>query len=227
MSLKAHINEKEGEKMDDMKERLIDFFKNEANRPLKVDEIREQLNLDEGGSETFKTLVKSLNELEQAGELILTRKDRFSLPEKIGLIKGKIQMHKKGFAFLLPEDESREDVYINPNDLKGAMNGDQVFVRIVSDQERDKRYEGVVEQIIERHSTRIVGTYEDKGSFGFVIADDKRIPNDIFITKSASNGAVTGHKVIVQITKFPRSEEHTSELQSRGHLVCRLLLEKK
>src|SRR5207253_11417184 len=27
--------------------------------------------------------------------------------------------------------------------------------------------------------------------------------------------------------RFPRSEEHTSELQSRGHLVCRLLLEKK
>src|SRR5690625_6572933 len=26
---------------------------------------------------------------------------------------------------------------------------------------------------------------------------------------------------------FDRSEEHTSELQSRGHLVCRLLLEKK
>src|SRR5690625_4671348 len=28
-------------------------------------------------------------------------------------------------------------------------------------------------------------------------------------------------------TYEPRSEEHTSELQSRGHLVCRLLLEKK
>src|SRR5437870_5643848 len=27
--------------------------------------------------------------------------------------------------------------------------------------------------------------------------------------------------------KYTRSEEHTSELQSRGHLVCRLLLEKK
>src|SRR5690625_5599442 len=27
--------------------------------------------------------------------------------------------------------------------------------------------------------------------------------------------------------RFSRSEEHTSELQSRGHLVCRLLLEKK
>src|SRR3989442_9398028 len=28
-------------------------------------------------------------------------------------------------------------------------------------------------------------------------------------------------------TEFQRSEEHTSELQSRPHLVCRLLLEKK
>src|SRR5690625_5410403 len=30
-----------------------------------------------------------------------------------------------------------------------------------------------------------------------------------------------------EIENHPRSEEHTSELQSRGHLVCRLLLEKK
>src|SRR5690625_7121846 len=35
----------------------------------------------------------------------------------------------------------------------------------------------------------------------------------------------TALKTIVR--SVPRSEEHTSELQSRGHLVCRLLLEKK
>src|SRR5690625_6216266 len=32
---------------------------------------------------------------------------------------------------------------------------------------------------------------------------------------------------VVSMPKVPRSEEHTSELQSRGHLVCRLLLLKK
>lgn len=189
--------------MDDLREKLMSFFKNEADRPLKVDEIITNLELDESRSTVFPAVVKTLNALEQEGELILTRKDRFSLPERMGLIKGKIQMHKKGFAFLIPEDEDHDDVYINPNDLKGAMNNDLVFVRIISDQEGDKRFEGIVEQIIERNSTRIVGTYEDKGSFGFVIADDKRIPNDIFIKKSQSNGAVTGHKVIVHITKFP------------------------
>src|SRR5690625_5841382 len=35
------------------------------------------------------------------------------------------------------------------------------------------------------------------------------------------------NKKVVSIFQKYRSEEHTSELQSRGHLVCRLLLEKK
>src|SRR5439155_4306634 len=35
------------------------------------------------------------------------------------------------------------------------------------------------------------------------------------------------HSLAPNSTIRPRSEEHTSELQSRGHLVCRLLLEKK
>src|SRR3989442_12017114 len=37
----------------------------------------------------------------------------------------------------------------------------------------------------------------------------------------------TGNPVCVLVMEPGRSEEHTSELQSRPHLVCRLLLEKK
>src|SRR5690625_7059469 len=36
-----------------------------------------------------------------------------------------------------------------------------------------------------------------------------------------------GYRGLLQPFADVRSEEHTSELQSRGHLVCRLLLEKK
>src|SRR5437660_12452509 len=44
----------------------------------------------------------------------------------------------------------------------------------------------------------------------------------------ASEGNDLLHAAIEEaISRKPRSEEHTSELQSRGHLVCRLLLEKK
>src|SRR5437660_5977662 len=43
----------------------------------------------------------------------------------------------------------------------------------------------------------------------------------IFLARSADQQAMTLDD------QGGRSEEHTSELQSRGHLVCRLLLEKK
>src|SRR2546422_7380910 len=36
-----------------------------------------------------------------------------------------------------------------------------------------------------------------------------------------------GHLAVFILAALVRSEEHTSELQSRLHLVCRLLLEKK
>src|SRR5690625_6996959 len=38
---------------------------------------------------------------------------------------------------------------------------------------------------------------------------------------------IGGMDLVTLVNKLLRSEEHTSELQSRGHLVCRLLLEKK
>src|SRR3712207_7984292 len=38
---------------------------------------------------------------------------------------------------------------------------------------------------------------------------------------------LAGDRVNVEMTPYDRSEEHTSELQSRQYLVCRLLLEKK
>src|SRR5690625_7706840 len=41
------------------------------------------------------------------------------------------------------------------------------------------------------------------------------------------NGPMTSDRPLRLLAPDLRSEEHTSELQSRGHLVCRLLLEKK
>src|SRR5256884_9428019 len=42
-----------------------------------------------------------------------------------------------------------------------------------------------------------------------------------------NTSSITGYPLYTLIRQSARSEEHTSELQSRLHLVCRLLLEKK
>lgn len=203
------VNVEEGEGMQDqlMKD-IMTLMKDEAQKPLSVEELKTALFKEALSSDELKDLMKALNTLEAEGELLFTRKNKYVLPERVGLLKGRVQMHKKGFAFLIPEDEETKDLYIHPDDLNGAMNNDIVLVRALTESsDPGVRVEGAVEKVLERNSTRIIGNYLDKGNFGFVVADDKRIPNDIFIKKEDSMGAVEGHKVIVHVKQFPEGQK--------------------
>jgi len=186
---------------ENMKKNILRFFNESGTRPLSVEELQTELKIE--SADDFKELVIALNDLEMGGELVRTRKNRFGLPSKMDLIRGTIQMHKKGFAFLIPDDEEQDDIYINPYDLASAMNKDKVLVRPERGAIDGQRPEGQVIRILERANRQVVGTFESNHSFGFVVADDKRIPGDIFIPKNSTKGAVTGHKVIVEISKYP------------------------
>src|SRR5699024_11381464 len=101
----------------------------------------------------------------------------------MNLVLGLLQMHAKAFVFLMSDDENNADIYIHHSDLASAMNNAKVLVRPERNEGRGNNPEGTVVRILERAVHEVVGTFEDNGSFGFVIADDKRIPNDIFIPK--------------------------------------------
>ncbi|WP_407071837.1 ribonuclease R [Pueribacillus theae] len=175
-------------------------MREEAYKPLTVGELEEAFGLSD--SSEFKDFVKTLNYLEDNGLIVRTRSNRYGVPERMNLLKGKVQGNAKGFAFIIPEEDGLPDVYVTQSDLNGAMNSDTVIVRL-NQKSSGTRPEGVVIRIVERGIQEVVGTYTDSKHFGFVIADDKRIPNDIFIPKEASNGAVDGHKVVVKLTKYP------------------------
>lgn len=185
----------------DRKKQLLDFMKEEAYKPLSITELEEAFGIKD--SSEFKDFVKVLNEMEHEGSIVRTRNNRFGLPEKMNLVRGKVQANAKGFAFIIPEtDIGEKDVYVASSDLNSAMNGDTVLVRL-HPKSTGARPEGQVIRILERGLTQVVGTYVESRSFGFVIADDKRIPNDIFIPKEANGGAVDGHKVVVKIVNYP------------------------
>src|SRR5690625_7028435 len=110
-------------------EEIITFYKESGTKPLDVKELEHIFEMK--SVDDFKMLIKTLNELEETGQLIRTRKNRYGLPEKMNLIRGKIEMNKKGFAFLIPEGDSHQgDVYIHSSDLGSAMNNDTVIVQI-------------------------------------------------------------------------------------------------
>ncbi|MEC0478181.1 ribonuclease R [Bacillus licheniformis] len=201
---------------EEFMDKLLSFMKEEAYKPLTVQELEEMLEITD--SDEYKELVKALVTLEEKGLVVRTRSNRYGLPEKMNLIKGKVSAHAKGFAFVLPEDSSLDDVFIPPSELNTAMNGDTVLVRLSTESGGTKK-EGAIIRIIERNIQKIVGTYTETKNFGFVIPDDKKITNDIFIPKHAKNGAVEGHKVVVRLTSYPegRMSAEGEVIEILGH----------
>lgn len=197
-------------------DKLLSFMKEEAYKPLTVQELEEAFGIQD--SSEFKEFVKALVVMEEKGYVVRTRSNRYGLPEKMNLVRGKLTGHAKGFAFVIPEDKTMDDVFVPPPDMNNAMHGDIVLVRI-NTEASGARKEGTIVRIIERGVTEIVGTYTESRNFGFVIPDDKKIANDIFIPKEATNGAAEGHKVVVKLTTYPegRMSAEGEVIQILGH----------
>lgn len=102
---------------------------------------------------------------------------------KVEIIKGTLSKHKRGFGFVIPESGEGEDIFISPPGINGAMNGDYVEVRLLTHSETGSTREGVIEQILKRAATDIVGTFEKSKRFGFVVPYDKRLNDDVFVLK--------------------------------------------
>ncbi|MFD2370916.1 ribonuclease R [Brevibacillus sp. GCM10020057] len=184
-----------------MKEQdILAFMREQAYHPMTVKELEEAFGIEDAG--TFKELVKTLNALEARGEVIRTRANRYGVPEKMNLVRGRLHSHPKGFGFVIPETPDMEDVYVHANDMNGALHGDTVLVR-AEKEAGGNRLEGRIIRVVERGIQQVVGTFKDETHYAFVIPDEKRIGKDIFIPKNAYNGAGDGHKVVVKIVRFP------------------------
>lgn len=196
---------------------LLEFMKEIAYKPMTYSELEQHFNITDAAE--FKSFLKMLVALEEQGKIIRTRNERFGVPERMNLLRGTVQAHAKGFAFLIPDDSEHPDVYLHANDLKSAMNGDVVLVRITSKSESGGRMEGEVVRVVQRAITQVVGVLEDHESFAFVMPDDQRINRDIFIPKAKTMGAVSGQKVVVKIQVYPegRSAAEGEVIEILGH----------
>lgn len=198
-------------------QQLLDFMRETAYKPMTYQELEQHFDVKD--AEEFREFLKLLNALEEDGKILLTRTNRYGVPERMDLQRGRLQAHAKGFAFLIPEDREHPDVYIHANDLKSAMNGDTVLVRVTSKGPAGGRLEGEVVRIVKRAVLQVVGVFQSHEAYGFVLPDDKRINRDIFIPKDSFNGAVNGQKVVVRIVSYPegRAAAEGEVLEVLGH----------
>lgn len=119
---------------------------------------------------------------------------------------GTFTSHPKGYGFVSIEGEE-EDIFIPANDVNGAMHLDTVEVSI-SPVATGKRREGKILKIVERGMKQVVCTFDKSENFGFAIPDNPKFGTDIFAPLERSKGAVSGHKVVIEITDYGKRGKH-------------------
>ena len=186
--------------LNENKEKIYQMICDDLYVPMKIKEMAILLQIPK---ERRGELEYILEQLIQEEKIQITKKGRYQKAQAIKYV-GTFISNARGFGFVDIEDQD-EDIFISESNTMNAMSKDKVEVTILS-APAGKRREGKVIKIIEHGTNLIVGYYEKNKNFGFVRPDDQRINQDIFIDQKYSMGAVTGHKVVVEITKYQSSK---------------------
>ena len=203
--------------LKERKERILAYMESEGYVPIKRRDMRAMLSVPQEDREKFESLI---NELIAEGRVFETKKGKLASPKDLQMATGTFIGHARGFGFVTP-DAGGEDIFIPASETMGAMKKDRVLYKVLHKAEKGKKADGVIVRILERGQQRIVGTFEagSKG-YGFVVADDKKIAKDIFISRENTKGAVTGHKVVVEITDYgeDRRNPEGKVIEILGHI---------
>ena len=199
---------------DKRKKVICDLVADELYVPMKEKELAVFLQVPKAEKDEFKRI---LEELLAEGKLSLTTKGKY-MKSNGKVLVGTFISNAKGFGFV--EVEGREEDYYIPEDkVNGAFHKDTVQIALLG-AKNGKRQEAQVVKIISRGMTQIVGTYEKSKNFGFVVPDNGKVSQDIFVPKERSKGAVSGHKVVVEITDYgsARRSPEGKVVEILGHI---------
>lgn len=194
---------------------ICDLVNDPVYVPMKERELAMLLQVSKEDREEFRRI---LQELLAEGKLMLTVKGKY-MKSNGKVLTGTFISNSKGFGFV--EIEGREeDLFIPEDKTNGAFHKDIVEVALLPGRD-GKRQEAQVLKIIARGMTTVVGTFErSRENYGFVIPDNTKLAQDVFVPKEHSMGAVSGHKVVVELTDYG-TDKHSPQgkvIEILGHV---------
>lgn len=189
-----------------MQQQVLTLLSRKDYVPGNVPELLAQLRWP---PQRQQELQRILRQLESAGRIARTKGNRYILARAADLIPGRIQINRQGKGFLQPDDPGMKEIVIPESDTGTALHGDRVLVRrnlrprgLRSDS--SLRETGSVVRILERKRTQIVGTLQRGRQFLYVIPDDPRMPQDIYVPEPRDVGRKPnlGDKVVVELLEW-------------------------
>ena len=144
------------------------------------------------------SLMEVLQDLEQEMKIYRTRKDKYMLFNNSHLLKGKIHVNKRGFAFVSVEG-IEDDYYIDEKNINGALNNDIVVIEPVKG--TGKKTEARVIKVLKEENNLVVGEFNIIDGKPKFTPDDEKLNMEIIIDKDDLPDLVDGHKLQVAIVK--------------------------
>jgi len=206
-------SKKSGRKHKRLSTEIVVKYLSQRKEPANTKNIAETLGRvgKQGRDETFKIL----EQLRDQGKVTQLSKHRWAMPHAIQQHRGRVTGHVDGHGYVL-SDETKEKIFLRSHDMQEVLHNDVVDIR-VSGRDRRNRLYGQIIDIVERGNTTLVGRYFQENKVHFVVPDDQRIGQDIFVMPEHTAGAIEGQVVMVKMTKPPtRHLFSTGRRSSRG-----------
>ncbi len=170
--------------------------------PIHLETLYDLMHIKDAEREIFNRRIKAM---EREGQLIRNRKGALCIAEKINLIAGTVVGHPDGYGFVIPDEKAKhggEDIFLGPKEMSLVLHGDRVMVRPAG-LDRRGRPEGKIVEVLEHVNTKLVGRVVREQGLTIVIAEDKRMNQDILVPYHLDMDAKDGQVVVVELTMQP------------------------
>ena len=176
------------------------IFENQADQKYNAKEISAILQITDKNMR--KLVLSILSDLKNESYLNEFQKGYFILNDNYqNQFTGIVDSTSRGAAYIVIPGRDG-DIYVTPENINRAFNGDEVEVEVL--RKKKNKTEGRVKKIVNRKTTKFVGTLDVKNKFAFLILDNNKINVDLYIPLEKLKGAKTGQKVIARMTSWPK-----------------------
>lgn len=181
------------------------MFASSRKKAFNYKQISSTLNVT--STEAKNHIIRTLKQLEKEGFIEEIMPGKYLAIYTSNFITGRVELTQRGAAFIVPDEEGMEDVYVSADNLNMAFHGDKVKINVLK-KSNGARQEGEVVEILERKKHDFVGVVQIGHNYAFVKPDDKRVYIDIFIPAGKINKAKNGDKVVAKITDWSSENQN-------------------
>jgi ribonuclease R len=203
-------NKSTNESFESLRERILQFLIRYPHESFKSNELSRRIGIrNDKDEQIFK---RALRSLQDENKILRIRGKRYGHLHETQLFVGSLEVTSRGFGIATIE-EGGEELFIQPENLGDAAQGDTVEVSLMAQstkqKERGARREGEIVRIVKRGIQTFVGTVEQAHRQFFVVPDDRRLAREILIAKEYLHGAKVGDKVVVKMTVWGKNRQNS------------------